>query len=191
MNKLQTEIFTLTKKLVSSFNFVRVFIYSFVSIAAVILVLVIVGIPLDIYNISFIVVLSLIYSFVRDYTIARYSIKQMDKYYEYLIKKQDKVSIYMPILEKNYQGYFVKKAALYFKDDELYLEAFKQRRSKKDSPDSITVKYGKEFSITMNQVDKGNQVVIFHGFLMDTDYSFSIVNIPEVITQINKRVKGE
>jgi hypothetical protein len=191
MNKLQDEVFAVSKKLISKFNAVRVLIYSLVSVGAVILVLVIIQIPLDIYNISFIIALSLIYSFIRDYSIARYSIKQMDKFYQYLKQKQNNISLYIPILEKNYQGYFLKKAAIYFKDDELYLEAFKQRRSRKDSQDSITVKYGREFSLTLNQLDKQGKVMIFHGFLMDTDYSFSIVNIPEVIDRINKRVKGE
>lgn len=191
MNKLQEEVFAVSKKLISKFNAVRVLIYSLVSIGAVILVLVIIQIPLDIYNISFIIALSLIYSFIRDYSIARYSIKQMDKFYQYLKQKQNNISLYIPILEKNYQGYFLKKAAIYFKDDELYLEAFKQRRSRKDNQDSITVKYGREFSLTLNQLDKQGKVMIFHGFLMDTDYSFSIVNIPEVIDRINKRVKGE
>jgi hypothetical protein len=189
MNNLQERIFNDSKILIKKFNFVRFLIYFAATVSVTIIILLIANL-LSWFTTAFVLGLALIYSFVRDWMIARYSLKTMDRFYQFLSEKTD-VDLYIPILEKNYQGYFLKKTALYFKGDEMFLEAFKQTSSKKDRQESITVKYGRDFSITLNYLDKGGLVYIFESFLMDTKYAFSIVNIPEVIEKINKRVKGE
>ena len=191
MRELQKILIDESKALIKKLNLFRIAIYMAVSIGAVFLVLVIVGIPLDIYNISFVIGLGVIYSFFRDLTIANYSNKQLDKFYDYLSNKEPEMEIYIPILEKNIQGYFLKKAALYFKNDELYLEAFRQEKSKSKNTESITVRYGKDFSITHNYPDKDGRVVMFESFLMETNYQFSLIKNDKIIEKINKRVKGE
>ncbi len=190
MNNLQERIFATNKELIKKFNFVRFFIYFLVSAAAVILILLILGM-LDLYNAIFVVGLAFIYTLIRDLTIARYSLKTMDQFYQYLKQKEPLMDLYVPVLDKNSQGYFLKKTAIFFKEGEMNLEAFKQVRSRRDNQESITVKYGKDFSITLNHLDKDGKVYLFEGFLMDTPYQFSIVNIPEVMEKINQRVKGE
>lgn len=190
MKNLQEKVFTTSKNLIKKFNVVRFLIYFLVSTTAVILILLILGM-LDFYNAVFVVGLALIYTLIRDFTIARYSLKTMDRFYQFLANKEPFVELYVPVLEKNAQGYFLKKTAIFFKEGEMFLEAFKQVRSRRDKQESITVKYGKDFSITLNHLDKDGKVFLFEGFLMDTPYQFSIVNIPEVIEKINQRVKGE
>ncbi|MDT8337008.1 MAG: hypothetical protein RQ856_04180 [Candidatus Izemoplasmatales bacterium] len=190
MNNLQERVFTETKNLIKKFNLMRFALYFFVSTTVVIIILLILSM-LDWYNTIFVIVLAILYSFVRDFSIARYSLKTLDRFYEYLKDKEPNIDLYIPVLEKNYQGYFLKKTALYFKGDEMYLEAFKQSSSKKEKQDSITVNYGRDFTISLNHLDKDGKVYLFESFLMDTDYRFSIVNIPEVINRINQRVKGE
>ncbi|MGD9964132.1 MAG: hypothetical protein AB7S96_02120, partial [Candidatus Izemoplasmatales bacterium] len=91
----------------------------------------------------------------------------------------------------NFQGYFLKKTAIYFKDDKMYLEAFNQPRGKKSIQQSITINYGKDFLITLSYTDKTRKTQLYQGTLMQTAYSFAIVNIPEVTDKINKRIKGE
>ncbi|MDD3129218.1 MAG: hypothetical protein PHF05_02950 [Candidatus Izemoplasmatales bacterium] len=190
MSTLQQRIFDESKKLIKKFNLFRFVIYFLISVTIIILILLILGF-LDLYSAIFVTVLALIYSIVRDFTIARYSLKTMDKFYEFLLTKKDNVELYIPVLEKNAQGYFLKKTAIYFENGEMYLEAFKQVTSKRENQESITVKYGRDFSITNNRLDKDGKVFIFNSFLMDTAYQFSIINIDEVINKINQRVKGE
>lgn len=190
MNNLQERIFAESKILIKKFNLIRFAIYFIATVSVTIIILLIANL-LSWFTTTFVLGLAIIYSFVRDWMIARYSLKTMDRFYQFLIEKTDNVDLYIPVLEKNYQGYFLKKTALYFKGDEMFLEAFKQTSSKKDRQESITVKYGRDFSITLNYIDKDERVYIFESFLMDTKYAFSIVNIPEVIEKINKRIKGE
>lgn len=190
MNNLQERIFNESKNLIKKFNLIRFVIYFVTTVSVTIIILLIANL-LSWFTTAFVLGLAVIYSFVRDFMIARYSLKTMDRFYQFLTEKTDDIDLYIPILEKNYQGYFLKKTALYFKGDEMYLEAFKQTSSKKERQESITVKYGRDFSITVNYLDKDKLVYIFESFLMDTKYAFSIVNIEEVIEKINKRVKGE
>ena len=190
MSKLQEQIFEESKKLVKNFNIVRFLIYFAVSVSVMIIILLILGM-LDLYSALFVIGFGLIYSFVRDYFIARYSLKTVDSYYNFLLEKEGDIDLYVPVLERNYQGYFLKKAAIFFKDDKLYFEAFKQASSKKDKQESITVNYGKDFVITLSTLDKAGKVYLYQSLLMEMDYRFSIINIPEVIEKINKRIKGE
>jgi hypothetical protein len=190
MNNLQEQVFTVSKNLIKKFNLVRFVLYFSVSTTVVILILLILNM-LDWYNTIFVVVLAILYSFVRDFSIARYSLKTLDRFYDFLKDKDPSIDLYIPVLEKNYQGYFLKKTAIYFKGEDMYLEAFKQSSSKKDRQESITVNYGRDFTISLSHLDKDGKVYLFESFLMDTDYRFSIVNIPEVINKINQRVKGE
>jgi hypothetical protein len=155
-----------------------------------IIILLILGM-LDLYSALFVIGFGLIYSFVRDFFIARYSLKTVDSYYNFLLEKEGDIDLYVPVLERNYQGYFLKKAAIFFKDDKLYFEAFKQTSTKKDKQESITVNYGKDFVITLSTLDKAGKVYLYQSLLMEMDYRFSIINIPEVIEKINKRIKGE
>jgi len=190
MSKLQEQIFEESKKLVKNFNIVRFLIYFAVSVSVMIIILLILGM-LDLYSALFVIGFGLIYSFVRDYFIARYSLKTVDSYYNFLLEKEGDIDLYVPVLERNYQGYFLKKAAIFFKDDKLYFEAFKQTSTKKDKQESITVNYGKDFVITLSTLDKAGKVYLYQSLLMEMDYRFSIINIPEVIEKINKRIKGE
>lgn len=190
MNKLQEQVFTETKSLIKKFNLTRFILYFLVSVSVVIIILLILQM-LDLYNAIFVIIIAIAYAFIRDFSIARYSIKTLDRFYNYLSDKDPGIDLYIPVLEKNYQGYFLKKTALYFKGDELYLEAFKQSNHRNENQESITVKYGRDFSITLSHLDKDQKVYLFESFLMDTEYRFSLVNIPEVIEKINQRVKGE
>jgi len=190
MDRLQEQLINESKKLIRQFNLTRFLLYFLVSVTVIIIILLVLSM-LDWYNTIFVIILSLLYSFIRDFMIARYSINTLDRFYKFLLDKDPEVELFIPVLERNYQGYFLKKTALYFKNDQLFLEAFKQTSSKRDKQESITVKYGKDFSITSSQLDPAGKVYLFESFLMDTNYKFSLPNIPEVIQKINLRVKGE
>ena len=71
------------------------------------------------------------------------------------------------------------------------MEAFNQPRGKRDRQQSITIDYGKDFSVILGYQDKTKKTHLFQGTLMGTTYRFAVINIPEVITKINRRIKGD
>ena len=189
MTKLQEEIFAQTKKLVGQVNLIRIFFYTLISTLIIIIVLSIFGI-LTIELVFIIIGISMLYSYLRDYSITKYSAKQMEKYYNYSLEKYDDIDLYIPLLEKSYQGYFLKRSALIIQDDILYLEAFRQKRSSKQKQVSISVKYGTKFIIDMQKIDKNNKSVTFDSTFSTEYYRFSIVYNKEALELIEKAKKG-
>jgi hypothetical protein len=190
MSTLQEQIFSESKHLIKRFSIVRFFFYFGITVALTLVIFYFAEL-LDPYTIGIVLFLAVIYSLLRDFIIARFSYKLMNQFYLHLLRKEPNIDLYIPVLEKNFQGYFLKKTAIYFKDDKMYLEAFNQPRGKKSIQQSITINYGKDFLITLSYKDKTRKTQLYQGTLMQTAYSFAIVNIPEVTDKINKRIKGE
>jgi len=186
MNQIQEQIFKDTEKLVGTFSLIKVVIYTLISSGIIILLLYVLSFPVDLYTISFVLGISLVYSFVRDFFMTKYSKKIMYNYYNYLKEKKPRIGIYVPIFARTRQGFFLKKAAIYFDNDQLFMEAFNQQKSRNRPEASISIKLGKDFSLDRNFPEYKNKIVTFQGRLMETDYQFSMVNITEVISLIEK-----
>ncbi|MFW5794688.1 MAG: hypothetical protein ACOCV1_04300 [Bacillota bacterium] len=189
MSRLQEEIFAQTKSLIGQINLIRIFFYTLISALMIIIVLSIFGI-LTVQLALIIVGISMLYSFLRDYSITKYSAKQMEKYYNYALEKYDDIDLYIPLLEKTYQGYFLKRSALIIENKQLYLEAFRQKRSSNQKQVSITVKYGTKFIIDMQKVDKNNKSVTFDSTFSTEYYRFSIVYNEKALELINEAKRG-
>ncbi|PKK94373.1 MAG: hypothetical protein CVV60_06745, partial [Tenericutes bacterium HGW-Tenericutes-5] len=86
MNNLQERIFNDSKILIKKFNFVRFLIYFAATVSVTIIILLIANL-LSWFTTAFVLGLALIYSFVRDWMIARYSLKTMDRFYQFLSEK--------------------------------------------------------------------------------------------------------
>ena len=189
MNKTQQEVFLQTKRLTGTINLIRIFFYTIISSSILILVLYMFNMLA--WNMAFFVVaLSMLYSFLRDYSISKYSNKQLDKYYDYAKGEHDNLTLYIPLLEKTYQGYFLKRAALIIDDNKLYMEAFRQKRKNSDDQISIPVKYGDRFVIDRQTVDKNNKSVTMDSTFSGQYYRFSIVNHPKALEMIEKSKRG-
>ncbi len=189
MNKTQEEIFFLTKKLTGTVNPIRIFFYTLIS--TMILLLVMSIFSLFSWQMAIITaVVSLLYSLARDFSITRYSNKQMIKFYEHSKSIHENLNLYIPLLEKTYQGYFLKRAALIIDNEQLYLEAFRQRKNDKQDQLSIPVKYGDRFVIDRQTVDKNNKSMTMDSTFSGQYYCFSIANHKETIDSINKAKKG-
>ena len=189
MNKLQEEIFLLTKKLTGQINIIRIFLYTLVTSTMLVVALSIFG--LLTWQIALISVgISLLYSYVRDYFITKYSNKQMYKFYDHAKAEHDDLALYVPLLEKSFQGYFLKRAALLIDKNQLYLEAFRQRKNDKQDQISIPVKYGDRFVIDHEKVDKSMKTVTMDSTFSGQYYRFSIVNHQQALSQIQKAKKG-
>ncbi len=187
MKQLQERVFEATENLVGKFSIPRVLLYTVVSAAIIVGLLAAFSFPVDIFSISFAILISFIYSFVRDFFMARYTKKMMHSYHSYLKEKKHGVDLFIPIFQKTRQGIFLKKAGLYFDKGELYMEAFNQNKSKARPEDSISIKQGKDFVLDLFVVDNNPNIINYQGRLMDSEYQFSIVNIKEVIDLIEKK----
>ncbi|MGD9761631.1 MAG: hypothetical protein AB7U52_04275 [Candidatus Izemoplasmatales bacterium] len=190
MNNLQAQVFAESKKLIKSFNPIRFLFYFGITVSFTLVIFYFAEL-LDWFTLGIVIVLAVIYSLTRDLIISRFSSKLMDQFYTHLSAKDKDIDLYIPVLEKNFQGYFLKKTAIYFKGNDMFMEAFNQPRGKKDRQQSITIAYGKDFSVILGYLDKTKKTYLFQGTLMGTTYPFAVVANPEVITKINRRIKGE
>ena len=189
MNRIQDDVFELTRKLIGAINIYRILLYTLISAAMLVLVLGIFGLltlPMAILSFA----ISFIYSFLRDMTISKYSAKQMDKYYAYANEKFKQLELYIPLLEKTFQGYFLKRAALVIDNGALYLEAFRQKKNQKQQQISISVPYGKAFIIDYENTDKNMKSITMDSTFSGQYYRFSIVNHEDVLKYINQAKKG-
>jgi ABC-type multidrug transport system fused ATPase/permease subunit len=189
MDKMQEEIFFQTKKLTGTINLIRIFFYTIISSLMLIIVLALFN--MFSWQMALIVLaISAVYSFLRDYAITKYTSKQMIKYYEHTKNNHDDLSLYVPLLEKTYQGYFLKRAALIIDDNQLYIEAFRQKKNEKQEQISIPVKYGEKFVIDRQTNDKNKLSITMDSTFSGQYYRFSVVNHPEMINKINQAKRG-
>ncbi|MCF7923844.1 MAG: hypothetical protein K9L64_01905 [Candidatus Izimaplasma sp.] len=189
MSRLQEDVFQQTKNLVGKVNLFRIILYTLISAVIIIAVLYL----FDYFTIEvvfIILIMSLLYSFLRDFSITKYSAKQMQVLYNYSLEKHGDIDLYIPVFKKSRQGYLLKRSALIIKDGELFLEAFKQKRSKKQQQVSISVKYGEKFVIDFQKVDKNGKTITFDSTFATQYYRFSIVNNKEALNLIEKAKKG-
>lgn len=189
MNKLQDEVFVQTKSLTGTVNPLRIFLYTLISSIMLVVVLALFNM-LTLPMVFVIVAISFLYSVLRDYSISKYSNKQMLKYYDYTVEKHDNLELYIPLLEKTFQGYFLKRAALIIEDGQLYIEAFRQRKNDKQDQLSIPVKYGDKFVIDRQSVDKNHKSITLDSTFAGQYYRFTIVNNKTAIDLIEKSKRG-
>ncbi len=186
MERLQEQIFSETEKLIGKLSLVRVLIYTLVSAIIITLLFLAFSFPVDLPTVLFAIALSFVYSFLRDFFMAKYSKKMMYTYYNYLKEKKPGIELYIPLFQRTKQGTLLKKASLYFDEGELYLEAFNQIKSKRPA-ESISVKKGRDFSLDHFNLDADSKIVNYQAKLMDGEINFSIVNITELINLIQNR----
>lgn len=173
----------------ATINLIRIFFYTVVSAGMIVIVLSIFNM-LDWRMALLAVGISMLYSFLRDFSITRYSGKQLEKYFDYADHKYKELELYIPLLEKTYQGYFLKRAALIISDGKIYIEAFKQKRNQKQDQISISVPYGDKFIIDYSQIDKNMKSISIDSTFSGQYYRFSIVNHSEIMNLINQAKKG-
>lgn len=189
MNRLQDEVFIQSKQLTGTINLIRIFFYTIISAGMLVLVLSI--FKMLSWQMALVATgISLVYSYVRDFSITKYSNKQMTLFYDYAQTKHENLSLYLPLLEKSYQGYFLKRAALLIDGDILYLEAFRQKKKDRTDQVSIPVKYGDKFVIDRITTDKNNKSVTIDSTFAGQYYRFSIVNNKAALEAIEQAKRG-
>jgi len=190
MQEIQNQVLLESKRLIKAFNPVRFLFYFGITFTFALIAFHFAEL-LDIVTLIIIIILATVYALVRDLIIYRFSNKLMDQFYNHLVVKEPDMDLYIPVLEKNFQGYFLKKTAIYFIGNEMFMEAFNQPKSKKERQQSLQIKYGKDFSITLMYQDKTKKTQLCQGTLMGTPYRFAIINNDLIVKKISRRIKGE
>lgn len=124
-----------------------------------------------------------------------YLIKQVKKtisnQFYFIENAHPKTSLYIPIMDKSGKKFYLKRAALYLQDDELFMDALRQKTFSSIPDESITIPYGEEFFITSIHHDELNKVIICEGTLINTAYHFIVIDEPSILKRLETLVKFE
>jgi len=143
---------------------------------------------IDVFTAVYILVFALLYSFIKDYAMLNQTKKIIRSHFNYILEKKPGAELYTPMMERTGRGLLLKRASLFFVQDKLFLEAFRQQAFQTKPKESITIPYGKDFVITDLYPESKRNIVICKGVLMNAPYEFVIVNHPLLIDRIQSTV---
>lgn len=133
-----------------------------------------------------IVVLVVVYSLLKDWMMQRQTKRIMKQQMQYVGKKYPSMVLYLPILDQMGRTTLLKRAALVFTDQWLFLEAFNQKAFSATPSESIKVPYGKGFTIQSFEIQSERKLITFQATLMDQSYQFLTTNHEEVVRHFQK-----
>jgi hypothetical protein len=189
MDDFQARLIRLSAPLVRSFSFLRSMTTALIYTVIVSLTYFLIQQAYDWRLQIFIVLLSFGYVFAKDLTMERQTVKIMHSQAQYLKTKRPLLVTYVPLMEKVGPYVLLKRAALYFTDTWLFMEAFNQNRSGKTPTDSLQIAYGKHFSIQSIDSNLDGKLLVFQATLMDKPYRFVTCNDPELLLAMNKIIE--
>lgn len=145
-----------------------------------------------------IVVLAVGYVAFKDFSLQRQAKRILQGQSDWLKQKRPQHELYVPLFERQGKYVRMKRAALYFMNNQLYLEAFNQSKSGHAPQESIQVPCGVDFQILSLVAMEGSAFLDGSGTLMGQPYAFSILSRPELserfapfITQETSSNEGE
>jgi hypothetical protein len=127
-----------------------------------------------------IVVLAIGYVVFKDFSLQRQAKRILQGQADWLKQKRPQHDLYVPLFERQGKLVRMKRAALYFMNNQLYLEAFNQSKSGHAPQESIQVPNGPDFQILSLNVAEGGSFLDGSGTLMGQPYAFSILARPEL-----------
>ena len=194
MEELQKRIIQLSSPLVRLFNWKQTLLTSLIYYVIVGLIFLLVTGIWD-WNLQTLILLfSVVYTFVKDFMMERQTTKVMNQQFAYLTTKYPKIRLYVPLLDQVGKTILLKRAALYFTDKWMYLEAFNQKAFSATPKESIKVPYGKGFTIQDVFESSNLKTISFQGTLMNQEYKFITCydeTLLEKVKQVIQSTKGE
>ncbi|MCK4552053.1 MAG: hypothetical protein KAU02_03975 [Tenericutes bacterium] len=190
MSDLQDRVLQYTKYLLYKFSFVYIIIYTLFTGILIVATAYLFNIEITIFVILISAAIALGWTVFKEYLNYQRTDRQIEKQHNYLINKNPNITLYIPVFRKLGMRLVLKNATLFFINDNIYMEAYKQLRLKKDILESVTIKLGRELLIGDSVESKNQKYITYEANLMYEDYSFSVINIKEVIDLIEKN-KGE
>ncbi len=147
------------------------------------------NISISFTNVLLISIISFTYAFGKEWFFNRRT-KQMMKYqYEYIEKKYQEITLFIPMMDKIGRRFLLKPAAIIVKDNQLYLEAFKQSMTSLLPSESIVVNYSDEWFIENFDKDQAKPLFHYSGKLVDTYYKFTTIANPVIEEVLNAFIK--
>ncbi|MCK5731384.1 MAG: hypothetical protein KAH13_00045 [Tenericutes bacterium] len=190
MSILQEKILKQTKDMLLSVSKIYIVIYTIFVSAVFFLLAYLFGIKIDVFIVLGIVAISFGWTVLKEYLLYRRTNKQIKKQHSYLLEIKPITTLYIPIFGKSGMRLELKNVTLYFVEDKIFMEAYKQLRLKKDILESVTIKLGKELLINDYVESINHKYVTYNANLLYEDYIFSLANVDEIIDLI-ERNKGE
>lgn len=135
-----------------------------------------------------IMVLVIVYSFLKDFLMERQTQRIMKQQKAYLEQKYPQMKLYIPLLDRVGKTVLLKRAAIFLTEQWLFLEAFNQRAFSATPKDSIKVPYGKGFTIQKIEIANDQKLIQFHATLMDQDYQFITCYDATLLEKINQMI---
>lgn len=166
-------------------------ITSAIYIPVVLLVFYLLEITFTVWNVLMVVGVVFAYAFIKEFILSKRAKKILAKQYAYMLKKHPQLSFYVPLLDVTKNRTFLKLSALFFENDELFLEAYKQKLFSYTPVDSITIPYGKDFVIKKRRSVTALNLVEYQGTLVDYDYHFFTFNQESVNQMIDEHIQSE
>ncbi len=187
MDDVQRRIIDLSAPLVRFFQWKRL-IYNFLAYYVIVglIFFLVYGWNLELQ--LTIMVLVIVYSFLKDFLMERQTQRVMKQQKTYLEQKYSQMKLYIPLLDRVGKTVLLKRAALFFTDQWLFLEAFNQRAFSATPKDSIKVPYGKGFTIQKIEIANDQKSIQFHATLMDQDYQFMTCYDTTLLEKINQLI---
>lgn len=190
MESLQEQVFTRTQALVGRFSWLKNLVFAVITAVIFLLFLLVISVPIGLEIGLLVFAVSLAYTVLIDFFMRRREKKTVSGLYAYLKNKQPDLELFIPLLRKAQRGFQPRKAALCFNHDQMYLEAFSPHRTHTHADDSMTVMPGKDFQLERYEIAPDQSVVTYYGRLLDTEYHFAMVYIPELVERVES-YKGE
>ncbi len=188
MSEQQTLLNAKAELIVSSFNLIKILINAIIYSVVLFLGFLVLKIDPDWITIIIVFIMLLLYFFAKDFMLYRQAKKAIKSQYDYLISKHPNISLYIPIIGKNGLMLYMKKAALFIDDDNLFLEAFDQQAFKQTPTKSISMPHGEDFIIKALQPDKRKPYYVVTSSIKEHDYEFIIPSDQFVIDYINSKI---
>jgi len=135
-------------------------------------------------------IIAFVYTIVRTLFLLQMTKRMIKTYYEYVLRLHPKADLFVPIMEKVGSNVIMKRAALFFAEDKLFMEAFKEQSLFTKPRESLTIEHGKDFFIKSMTVFEPKNVSLFQGTLANTDYNFALINHPSLNQRIQAFIKS-
>lgn len=180
MNGFQDRLIADSAKAVKSFSFGQSVIASTFYIGSISAMYFLIRQAYDWRMQIVIVVLAVGYVAFKDFSLQRQAKRILQGQSDWLKRKRPQHDLYVPLFERQGKYVRMKRAALYFMNNHLYLEAFNQNKSGNSPQESIQVPHGPDFQISSLSAVEGSPLLDGSGTLMGQPYAFSILSRPEL-----------
>jgi hypothetical protein len=185
---LQEQLIIQSSRLITRFDWVKFIIDLVLYVSAVLAIITVVIKRFDFLFAMIVPIVAAIYLLLKYFYIANQLKKMIRSQNDFIYKTHPNAELYVPMLILNKRKIQLKGSALYLTKDSIFLDAFKQRTFSSIPDDYITIPYGEQFNLQSIKIDDSLNVLVCEGTLIDTEYSFIVINEPVVYQHLSSLI---